>query len=72
MNISIEYLKNGGEVDMPMLPGEQFTSKAIRFKNGRYELYDFKTDQVVRHYYNLNDLVKVTNRMFNMYDDVEK
>mgnify|MGYP003662736522 CR=1 FL=1 len=75
MNISKQALKNGFEVDMPMLNalGETQTTYAIKYTGKNmfaYILYDFNTDEV---WYAANDLQAVVdycNDRFNVNDVV--
>ena len=70
MRISIESLKKGNEVDMPMREGEDFMTKAIRYNkdNDRFELYNFDTGEVSYSYTELEQLLKHTNRIFGTDD----
>lgn len=70
MKISKTALIKGTEVDMPMRNGETSTYMAIRFFAGNFELYDFNTEEVSYRYSNLTDLVRNTNRIFNLNDTV--
>ena len=47
MKISEKQLKNGVEVDMPMLEGNTQTRFAIRWNEDRFEIYDFTNDGIM-------------------------
>ena len=72
MKINKTYLKNGVEVDMPMINafGEKQTSKAIRFNNDMFQFYNFKTSEVIYESKALQDVVNYTNEKYNLNDSV--
>tara|TARA_B100000519_G_C13876345_1_gene266157 strand:- start:242 stop:463 length:222 start_codon:yes stop_codon:yes gene_type:complete len=72
MKINKTYLKNGVEIDFPMISalGETETSKAIRYSEGMFQFYNFKTGEVIYQSETLKDVVNYTNTKYNLNDSV--
>ena len=67
-NISIASLKRGTQYDMPIKKGLE--NRAIRYNKDkkRYELWNYQTKEVDYSYSELDDLLRNTNRIFNIED----
>ena len=68
MKISEKQLKNGVEVDMPMLEGNTQTRFAIRWNEDRFEIYDFTNDGIMFSSDYLAIVVNEANRVFGTKD----
>ena len=68
MQISKKSLKNGVEVDLPMMKNEIQTSKAIRYLNGIYQVYNFQTKENIYSASTLESVIEYTNRKYKLND----
>ena len=72
MVISEKSLAKGVEVDMSSGSHKTLPNRAIRYNEragtNRYELYNYMTYEVDYTFRDLEDLIKVTNRLFDRDD----
>ena len=68
MKISAKQLKNGVEVDMPMLEGNTQTRFAVRWDGDRFQIYDFTNGGIMLSSDSLEIVVNEANRVFGTKD----
>jgi len=76
----IEWIKNGGEVDFPRLPGTginepgNLQGRSLKFnkESGMFEYYQRTNGgKVIHQSYGLEDLIEFTNEVHKIDDEVE-
>ena len=70
MRINEKMVKNGLEVDMPILPGALYTEYAIRYVRPNFEYYNFKTGKIIYRSTDLKYIVEEANRIHGTNDVV--